>query len=242
MARLPRLYAPQIPQLVQAEFAQPLALPSDATPADRLDRILGWLQQGVSEHKVALHGWLLLNDRITLLATPPDAQSLPRLVQSLGRRMAAGMRHGRVFSGRYRSALVQPGHWVLPALVWLESLPVQLQYVDKAPNWPWSSAGVHIGAHDARLDAMVTDHGDYWACGNTPFARQARYRDLLHHGLSAQDSRRIQGALFGQWVLGESDFLTRLQGLATRRLAPAARGRPRKQPAEAGLGGLSGPA
>lgn len=229
MARLPRLYAPQIPQLVQAEFVQPLAQVSEATPAAQLDRLLGWLQQGVGEHKVSLHGWLLLNDRITLLATPPDAQSMPRLVQALGRRMAAGMRHGRVFSGRYRSALVQPGRWVLPALIWLESRPVDLQYVDKASSWPWSSAGGHTGAH-TRLDAMMSDHGDYWACGNTPFGRQARYGEQLSHGLAARDSRRIRDALFGQWVLGEDDFLVRLQGQASRRLAPAPRGRPRKQP------------
>src|SRR5690606_12548429 len=152
MARLPRLYAPQIPQLVQAEFAYPLAAVNDPTPSEQLDQILQWLQRDVREHRIALHAWLLLNDRITLLATPGEAQSIARLVQSLGRRIAASMRHGRVFAGRYRSALIEPGQWVLPAMVWLESLPVQLHYVDKAERWPWSSAGAHTGL----MTAVVT--------------------------------------------------------------------------------------
>src|SRR5690606_12197588 len=97
MARLPRLYAPQIPQLIQAEFAYPLAAVNDPTPVVQLDQLLEWLQRDVREYRNAVHAWLLLNDRITLLATPHDAQSIARLVQSLGRRIAASMRHGRVF-------------------------------------------------------------------------------------------------------------------------------------------------
>ncbi|HWK69417.1 MAG TPA: hypothetical protein VNS29_01075 [Burkholderiaceae bacterium] len=227
MARLPRLYAPQIPQLVQAQFVQPLAAAQDPTPAAQLDRLLEWLQRDAREYKVAVHGWLLLNDRIALLCTPSDAHGTSRLIQALGRRMAAGMRHGRVFSGRYRSALVQPGHWVLPALIWLESLPVQLHYVDAAQRWPWSSAAGHMGV-GSRHDALLTDHPDYWQDGNTPFARQARYGQRVAQGLSAPQSRRIHEALFGQWVLGEPDFLAQIESRASRRIAPAPRGRPRK--------------
>lgn len=241
MARLPRLYAPQIPQLVQAEFAYPLAAVQDPTPQDQLDQLQQWLQHDVRECRIALHGWLLLNDRITLLATPGDAQGMARLVQSLGRRMAAGMLHGRVFAGRYRSALVEPGLWVLPAMIWLESLPVRLHYVDQAERWPWSSAGAHTGLQGPQATqagaALLTDHHDYWQDGNTPFARQAHYRDRLARGLSASQIARIDQALFGQWVLGEDEFLARLASHTSRRMAPAPRGRPRKAPNPA-----SGPA
>jgi putative transposase len=247
MARLSRLYAPQIPQLVQAEFAQPLAAISDPTPAATLDQLQHWLRQEAKDHKLALHGWLLLNDRITLLATPPEPQSLSKVIQALGRRMAAGMRHGRVFTGRYRSALIEPGRWVLPTLVWLESLPVHLGYVDHAEYWPWSSVAGHIGKHPGGDPSggdplggtpsggmpLVTDHNDYWQDGNTPFARQAKYRERLSYGLTPAQRRRIEQALFGQWVLGETDFLAHLQPRASRRIAPAPRGRPRKAPLDA---------
>lgn len=227
MARLPRLYAPQIPQLVQAGFAHPLALPNEPSPIKELDLLLTWLHEAAREYRVAVHGWVLLNDRLTLLATPPAADSLPKLVQAIGRRFATRLKHGRVFSGRYRSALIEPGRWVLPAQVWLESLPVQLHYVDQAEAWPWSSAAYHTGASLAH-SSWASDHPDYWQGGNTPFDRQASYRQRLRHGLSLSDSTRIENALFGQWALGEAAFVSQLETLASRRLSPAPRGRPRK--------------
>src|SRR3546814_4623131 len=84
---------------------------------------------------------------------------------------------------------------------------------------------------DSRPDSLFTDHPDYWQDGNTPFARQAKYSQRLAQGLSAQQSRRIQDALFGQWVLGEPDFLAQIESRASRRIAPAPRGRPRKSTA-----------
>lgn len=229
MARLPRLYAPHVPQLVQAEFAQPLAGASDPTPLTQLNRLQEWLQRDARELQVALHGWLLLNDRITLLATPPDRQALSRLMQALGRRMAAGIRHGRVYKGRYRSALIEPGRWVLPSLIWLETLPVQLHVVDQPSSWPWSSAAAHTGRATA-LAYLLSDHPDYWHTGNTPFDRQANYHKLLEQGLASSQIQRIEQALFGQWALADDDFLHALKTRATRRTSPAPRGRPRKTP------------
>mgnify|MGYP001545233999 CR=1 FL=1 len=227
MARLPRLYAPQTPQLVQARFAQPLARQSDPSPAAELDQMLVWLHDSAREHRVAVHGWSLLNDRIALLATPPGRDNLPKLIQTLGRRFAARHRHGRVFAERYRSALLEPGRWVLPALIWLESLPVQLAYVEQAESWPWSSAAYHAGIQ-AAAGAWADDHPDYWNAGNTPFDRQARYRERLRAGLPLSQRQQIEQALFGQWALGDPAFLQQLEAHASRRLTPAPRGRPRK--------------
>lgn len=227
MARLPRLYAPDIPQLAQVDFAQPLALPSDATPAATLDSLALWLREIVHEQHATVHGWALLNDRLVLLATPAATDSLARLIQAFGRRYASRLQHGRVFASRYRSALVQPGQWILPTLVWLDQLPVQLGYVDKAETWPWSSAGYHTGtAHDS--NSLVIDHPDYWSDGNTPFERQAKFRQRLAQGLAPADSTQIERALFGQWALGKPAFLAELRDQASRRLTPAPRGRPKK--------------
>ncbi|WP_233155042.1 hypothetical protein [Candidimonas nitroreducens] len=228
MARLPRLYAPQIPQLVQARFARALdATTQGASPTAAMDRLCTWLGDSAREHHVEVHGWSLVHDRLTLLATPPGPQALPKLVQALGRRYAAQQRQGRVFAERYRSALVEPGRWVLPALIWLESLPAQLSYVDRPEHWPWSSAAGHTGAAATAADWMV-DHPDYWKDGNTPFDRQARYRERLHAGLPDSQRQQIERALFGQWALGEAVFLQQLESQASRRPRPAPRGRPRK--------------
>lgn len=233
MARLPRLYAPGLPQLVQASFVSPLASPSQPVPADILNQIGAWLGEAAQKHRVAIHGWLLASDRVLLLATPADEEGLPRLMQTLGRNLAARLRGGRVFAGRYRSALIEPGAWVLPALVWLETYPVRGGASHDNETWPWSSAAGHAGVDHAPV-AWVSDHADYWACGNTPFDRQANYRRRLHDGLSRDEVKRIDAAVTGQWALGGPAFIAGLSHTASRRVSPGRRGRPRKMPASSG--------
>lgn len=225
MARLARLYAPDTPQLVQARLARPLALPHEATPAQALDLIQQWLIAELARRPVALHGWAILLDRILLLATPADEDALPRVLQGLGRSMASRMLHGRVFHERYRSTLVAD-EWIIPSLAWLESAPVRDGLVDTSARWPWSSAQEHTGQRpDSKL---VKEHATYWNLGNTPFARQARYRDVLQTGISVSTAERIQACVQGQWALGDEDFLNCIGGRSSRRAAPAPRGRPRK--------------
>ncbi len=230
MARLPRLYAPDTPQLAQVGFARPLALPSQPTPSGRLNVLADWVKEAALNEKVAVHGWVLLNDRLILLATPPGPAHLSKVIQAVGRRYATRIQHGRVFDGRYRSALLQPGVWVLPALVWLENLPVRLHYVDQAEQWPWSSARLHTGHVATRNHApWETSHRDYWAEGNTPFDRQAKYRQRLQIGLPPRQIMLIERAVFGQWALGDDAFLQRMQMLSSRRVSPGSPGRPRKE-------------
>lgn len=228
MARLARLYAPNTPQLVQAYFVEALAGPNEATPVEPLDMLSGWLQHCAQEHHVAIHGWALLTDRLVFLATPAQRPGIARLMQAIGRRYATRLKTGRVFEGRYRSALVEPGKWVLPVLVWLDTQPVQHGHVDHAENWPWSSAAYHTGLN-LKPNTWATDHADYWELGNTPFERQATFRDLLNESLSANRRQQIEKALFGQWALGDEAFLHNLAPIVSRRITPAKSGRPRKK-------------
>lgn len=225
MARLPRLYAPDTPQLVQARLARPLASPHAATPVAALDFIREQLAMELRGRPVSLHGWAILLDRIILLATPAQADALPRVVQGLGRGLAARVIHGRSFHERYRNTLLEDG-WINACLVWLETLPMQDGLVDAAACWPWSSAQEHVGL---RIDrGLLTHHPTYWNLGNTPFARQARYRDLLHTPLAQDTTARIRAAIQGQWALGNEAFIQRISSRGSRRATPAARGRPRK--------------
>jgi len=216
--------------LVQANFVRPLATPSQQTPAELLNQLATWLGDAAQRHRVAIHGWMLTTDRIILLATPVDEEGLPRLMQTLGRNLAAKLRSGRVFSGRYRSALLEPGIWVLPALVWLETYPVRMAAIHDPEAWPWSSAGHHVGNPNAATPSslLLTDHADFWACGNTPFDRQANYRRRLQEGLSHDHIQQIDRAVSGQWALGGEAFISTLSHTASRRVTPGQRGRPRK--------------
>lgn len=224
MARQRRLYCPNTPHLLQIHL-----LPEPVSPSvQTLDARAGWLAEEAARLRVAIHGWAMTPLEVLALVTPAAADGLRGLTQGLGRRIAAQRGGGQVFSGRYRSALIEPGAWVIPSLLWLEGLPVRYGLASDAEHWRWSSARAHVGASGL---GWLSVHPDYWACGNTPFDRQARYRQWMHEGLAPSQAARIAAAVKGQWALGGPAFLAHVAAAASRPVQPRPVGRPRKSAA-----------
>jgi putative transposase len=228
MARLPRLYADGFAQLAQANFIQK----ADASLRQALETlfpdIARWLRLALAETDSLLHGWVVTHSGLTLLATPGDSASFARAIQQVGRQLASRLQAGSVFDGRFHSTIPQPQRWLLPCLIWLERQPVREGLVAEAETWRWSSAGAHTGSLVASAVGLQP-HADYWACGNTPFDRQAVYRRLLHEGNAPSQEAQLQSRLLGQWGLGDEAFLIELSKLANRRVSPERRGRPKKR-------------
>jgi putative transposase len=230
--RLARLYAPGLPQLVQASFVPQLAQAwQQSLEKAPFGLLADWLRQFALAEGVRLHGWSITPQALLLLVTPKDKPSISRLMQNIGRHLSAHLKCGGVFVGRYRNTVLEPGQWVLPALVWLETAPVVAGCAPIALTWRWSSAAQHCGESDAHR-ALVQDHHDYWSCGNTPFDRQAKYRALLSEGLDSVQKQQIESAIKGQWALGSAAFAKSLENVASRRATPRLRGRPSKAAVE----------
>lgn len=228
MARQPRLYAEGYAQLISVDFSESTQRSLQSFDSQPYPELLNWLGRLAPLHQVAVHGWAVTPRSMVILATPEASSSLPSLVQALGRNLAAHLRSGSVFAGRYHSTIPQPGLWVLPSLIWLELHPVREKLVEDAESWPWSSARTHTGAPGG-MYSWLQPHPDYWLCGNTPFDRQANYRRKLSEGLPSASDRQISTCLRGQWALGDERFMADLQKTATRRVQPGVRGRPKKQ-------------
>ena len=227
--RLARLYAPDTPQLVQAGFTSRLAERWSQAPEEApFDQITDWLRQYTLALGISLHGWSLTPQALLLVLTPPDPSATSRLIQSLGRQLSALLKSGGVFAGRYRNSVIEPGQWVLPALIWVEGAPARAGFAPNAVAWRWSSAAQHCGQLGANR-AWVEDHYDYWHCGNTPFDRQATYQKRLLQGLPVEKQSTLEAALQGQWALGTVAFVRHLDTVASRRARPGQRGRPRKK-------------
>ncbi|MCK9508827.1 MAG: hypothetical protein M0Q54_10365 [Pigmentiphaga sp.] len=223
MARLARLFAPGVPQLAQARFAVPL----NAAQAQHviLEQASQWLQESARAQQLALHAWLVTNEQVVILGTGTSATAMSRVIQDLGRKLAARLRLGKVFAERFRSTIVEPGQWVIPCQLWLEGLVVRQELAAEPEFWAWSSASHHLGLSVCQ---EMTAHADYWACGNTPFERQAAYRGLSREGLGRSQIQQIEAALQGQWALGSAGFLETVGESATRRPVMARRGRPKR--------------
>lgn len=198
---------------------------------DDTDRrtFLDCLQQVVRQHAVAVHAYALLESQVHWLATPAQGDALGRAVQSLGRRYVAAFnrRHGRsgtLWDGRFRSSVLDASTWLVPAMVYVETLPELPPLSTPAAEWGWSSAAAHLGR---RRDALLTDHPAYWKVGNTPFDREQAHADLLIEGLDAAKARALETALRRGLALGPREFLAALQQRAQRPVTARPRGRPR---------------
>lgn len=233
MARTTRLVAAGMPHhLIQrGNNRQAIFLDDD----DRR-QFLQVLREAAAVNRVALHAYVLMDNHIHLLATPAEANGLSALMQSLGRRYVAwfNRRHhrtGTLWDGRYKLSVVDPEASLLICQRYIELNPERTGQVVSATDHPWSSLAHHLGAAP---DPLVSSHAAYWSLGNTPFEREAMYRDWLAQGVGAEQAAQVTRALSQSGVLGDAAFAQRLSQQMHRPVAPRPRGRPRKVPAGTG--------
>jgi putative transposase len=227
MARLPRLVVPQQPHhVIQQGNDRQLIF---REPEDYV-RFLGWLRESAKEYKVAIHAYVLLPDSLQLLATPSDGDGLAQAMQRVGRYYVPWFnakygRSGSLFQGRFKTSVIDAPSYFMQCSQYIESAPVRAQLAGDALAYPWSSYAHHAGV---RPDPVVTDHGLYWALGNTPFQREAAYKELGERPLTAAQLQVIEKAVLKGWPLGSEAFKLDLQNKAKRQVLPAKRGRPFK--------------
>lgn len=224
MARLARLYAPNITQLVQARFLPQITLLPEME-ALRTQLII-WLEQASDRYHLPVHAWSITTDSLYFLCTPDKDKSVSSVVQALGRYLAAKLKQGAVFASRYRSCLLDDSYF-LASMIWIEIDVYQAEGIENPALLPWSSAGIHMGSWYKEA-LWLKDHAMYWNLGNTPFERQAYYRKLCEDGLTASVRDKIQTTLQGQWALGNPEFIKEMTAIASRRVIPGQKGRPRK--------------
>lgn len=226
MARLPRLILPDQPHHVvlrgnnrQAIFYSDL---------DR-QQILATLGDVAAQYQIQVHAYVLMDNHLHLLLTPPTADALSRMMQSLGRRYvgwfnARHQRSGTLWEGRFRAGLIEGERHLLACMRYIELNPVRAGLCGEPAQWPWSSASHHVGL--AR-SSLITEHPLYWSLGNTPFEREHAYREFLASDVSLSEPAQFTEAVLRGRPLGGESFLKPLtQDHAAANKRP--RGRPRK--------------
>lgn len=227
MARLPRRVIAGQPHLV-IQRANSLRL----VFTDDTDRFsyLATLADAARRYSIAVHAYVLMDDHVSLLVTPPEAKSLGRFMQYIARRYVPDFnrRHGTqgpLWVGRFQSATVEADRYVLRATYLIEQAPMRAGRVAHPQDWKWSSAGHHVGRH---ASALVTEHAAFWRLGNTPFEREARHEIELRHTLAEDEVAELLSAARGGWVLGSTAYVAAAAKETGRRAQPGPRGRPRR--------------
>lgn len=225
MARLPRLSFVGLPHHViqrghngQAIFLRPA----------HYQWMLDLLQEYSRKFDVAVHAYVLLPNHFHLLLTPHTESGLPNMLQALGRRYVRYFndeqgRTGTLWDGRYRSTVLQPELYLLQCMVYMDLNPVRAGICPSAAEFAWSSHAHYLGL---RVDRVVSPHAQFWGLGNTPFAREAAYGELVQSGVGTAQQKALTDATLKGWALGDAAFLAEMQKATPRRLSKGRAGRP----------------
>ena len=228
MARLPRLTVPGYPHhVIQRGNNRQAIFASDHD----YGALLQLLAENAVRFEVAVHAYVLMSNHFHLLATPATVDGLPQMMQAVGRRYVRYFndrqgRSGTLWEGRYRSTVIDTDRYLLACMVYLDLNPVRAGLVERPEQYPWSSHRHYLGLVQ---DKLVTPHSLLWALGNTPFAREGQYAELVRAGLGAGQQQALTDSALSGWVLGDADFVADLQKRTQRRLSKAQPGRPVKQ-------------
>jgi putative transposase len=225
MARLPRLTLPDYAHHIIQRGNHRQAVFSSAADHQML---LGLLGENARKFGVALHAYVLMDNHFHLLATPSTADGLPQMMQAAGRRYVryyndSQGRSGTLWEGRYRATVIDAERYLLPCMAYMDLNPVRAGLVAEARDYAWSSHGHYAGL---RVDSLLTPHPLVWALGNTPFAREAAYAELVRTGITLEQQDLLTRSALSGWALGEGDFLAELQKRTERRLTKNQAGRP----------------
>ena len=225
MARLPRLTVPGYAHhLIQRGNNRQAIFASEA---DRLF-LLDLLTEHARQCEVAVHAYVLMDNHFHLLATPATAQGLAQMMQAVGRRYVRYFndrqkRTGTLWEGRFKSSLIQSERYLLACMAYIDLNPVRAGMVAQPGDFRWSSYAHHTGQ---RYEPWLTPHPLYWELGNTPFAREIAYANLVQAGIASVQQTALTDATLRGWALGEPEFVADLQKRTVRRVSKTNAGRP----------------
>jgi len=218
MARFARAVIPEVAHHVtQRGNARQTIFTSDA---DR-NVYLQLLRQYSELYGLTLLGYCLMSNHVHLIAVPQAPCSLAQALKQTHGRYAAywNVRHnssGHVWQGRFYSCpLDEPHLW--SALRYVELNPVRAGMVTAAEQWEWSSARAHGDATTADPMLEMARWGKRWTT--------AEWVQFLAFGESSAEVLELRRSTHTGRPLGAKDFVSSLEKMMLRPLAPRKAGR-----------------
>jgi len=229
MARLPRLSLAGYTHFILQRGNNGQTIFTSATDYEMM---LNLLADNSRKFNVDINAYALLPDHFYILATPQSVDGLPLMMQAIGRSYVRWFnnlhgRSGTLWDGRYKSTVIDADRDLLDVMVYMDMSSVRAGLVAQATEYVWTSHAYFIGQGVMRrLDKHLEPHAAYWELGNTPFAREMKYVELVKGGIGSSRQSEIRDAILKGWVHGTPSFVTKVQELSERRVIKKSAGRP----------------
>ena len=183
------------------------------------------------QNQLKIHAYVLMTNHVHILASPLNETSIPKTLQSLGRRYVQyfnyrNERTGTLWEGRYKATLIDSEQYLFTCMRYIELNPVRAKNMVNHPkDYPWSS--YHSNA-DNKNDSLITAHKLYRALGNNRQAQCNAYKSLFKAKINNADLDSIRNYTNKAWVLGSDKFKKKIEKISSRRINPIPKGRPKK--------------
>ncbi len=176
------------------------------------------------KHDLKMHSYVVMKNYFEFLATPADVDTLPKMMQSLGRRYVGYFnkkynRTGTIWEGRYKTSLVEPELYLFDVMTYIESKKNEC-------NNEVSSLAKNL--YD-KEDTIVTYHELYKKLGFTQEKRVMNYSKIFFQKKDERKSHFIQSCLEKQALTGSDIYIQNLEQLIGMALSSKKIGRPKKE-------------
>ena len=176
-----------------------------------------------------IHAYILMPDHVHLLASPGEEHSIPKTLQSLGRRYVQHFNanygnSGTLWEGRYRATLVDIKDYFLNCSRYIELNGVRAGLASHPEEYDWSSY-----AHNAlgQKDPLVSEHRMYKKLSTWVKPAHKIYRSLFNNRLSTTELEFMRNTTNKGWAMGDEKFAIKNEKPGGRRATQLPRGRPR---------------
>jgi putative transposase len=226
MARLARIVIPGVPHHVTQRGNR--RLPVFFSDDDRR-LYLALLAEAAGASGTGCLAWCLMDNHVHLILVPASEEGLRAMLGEAHRRYTRHVNfregwRGHLFQGRFASYPMDDAH-LMAAARYVELNPVAARMVERAEDWPWSSARTHLAGKRAADDPLT----DVAALG-----RHVRnWRAMLRHGLAAGGAspqgealaEAIEARLRTGRPLAAAEWIAQHEAALGRPLAPRPPGR-----------------
>ena len=225
MARLPRYTIKNQPQHIIQR-----GLNGQDILIDDEDYEFYWecLLNSAQNNRLKIHAYVLMPDHVHLLASPATGQSIPKTLQSLGRKYVQYFNNkyassGTLWEGRYRATILDSKEYLLICSRYIELNPVRAAMVKHPREYDWCSYGYNAMGFE---DPLITEHRLYSQLATRQQQSYQVYRALFKKRISVAELETIRDATNKGWALGNKKFTSKIEKMGGRRAAQLPRGRP----------------
>ena len=186
------------------------------------------LCEAAKANNLKVHAYVFMPNHVHLLASPGNEYSIPKTLQSLGRRYVQYFNDnygssGTLWEGRYRATILDSNEYLLTCSRYIELNGVRAGLVEHPREYVWSSYAHNALGQD---DPLISEHRLYKKLATWVKPAHKIYQSLYKNRIPAAELEIIRDCTNKGWALGDQKFARKIEKLGGRRATQLPRGRP----------------